>query len=129
MFYIDWTRFNLQEISFIQLYFIKRVSSQRIMDRMKIKKTRFYEIKKRTEEAIERDYRKAKFNNPRLKPIDYEWESLTEIKIPATEYSLPYMQTRYIELIGKIPNRYKNNTEWLAQRIAWLSADMETKGN
>lgn len=118
MFYIDWTRFNLQEIIFIQLYFIKRVSSQRIMDRLKIKKTRFYEIKKRTEEAIERDYRKAKFNNPRLKPIDYEWESITEIKIPATEYSLPYMQTRYNELIGKIPNRYKNNTEWLAQRIA-----------
>jgi hypothetical protein len=33
------------------------------------------------------------------------------------------MQTRYIELIGKIPNRYKNDTEWLAQKIAWLSVD------
>lgn len=118
MFYIDWTKFNLQEISFIQLYFIKRIPSQRIMDRMKIKKTRFYEIKKRTEEAIERDYRKAKLSNPRLKPIDYEWESLEQIKIPATEYSLPYMQTRYIELIGKIPNRYKNDTERLSQKIA-----------
>lgn len=99
------------------------------MKRMKIEKSRFYQIKNRVQSAIEKDYRRAKVQNPKLKPMDYEWEEaeMQKIVVPANEYSLPYLQTKYIEKFGTVPNRYKNDKDWIASKLSCFSTVNETQ--
>lgn len=73
---------------------------------------------------IERELTVYKRTNKKYKWIDYDWEK-NKIKLPSGWDSLPWVQTKYIDTFGKLPNNKKNDIEWLSQKIAWHSTDKE----
>lgn len=75
--YVDYERFSIKEKAFIQHYYKAKNPMEKVMKKLGIKKSRFYEMKKRIDECVIKDRRRYKIVH---RKTPYPFEDKTEKK-------------------------------------------------